>query len=171
MAAALGHGGDAVPHRLALGGVRHGDDVHADGQIGARADALARRFYAGGVPGHPRHIGTALLGARDDIGGVFHANDFREAVAILQDEGSDAASHIDQHAAALGNLRSGDIALDLIGGFLAGDVADILLECLRELVPFLAIHAHLRIERITASRFGAWLQTSWEPGKRKPRLV
>ena len=63
---------------------------------------------------------------------------FEKPAAILLDEAAEPAAQIDQHPALARQLH---IALELIVGLLAGDVADFALEVVRQRIPVRPLHA------------------------------
>ncbi len=122
IAALARHMGNALPHPPARRRAGLRDDVHADGEMRARADAPRG---AGDAHRQPVHVvSAARLGAGDDARGELDAVDMREAFAVARDEGADATAEIGEHRAACGRLgqrhesRHGVVAL--LTGYVAG---------------------------------------------------
>jgi len=126
----------------------------------AMSDAAATASILPALTGRIRQfapgsdVGLAIADARRE----FDADHRVEARAIAFDESADAAAEIGQHRLCPLGLCQRDMALHQIGGLLAGDVADIGLEIVRELVPVGLLHCSLPRDRVksasdTCSRF------------------
>jgi len=141
IAVRLGDVCNRFPDGAPLGELRRGDDIHADRQIGNRADGLGGLRNGHRQPPGPWHLGAVLLGAGDDPRREFHAGNLVEAVMEFTNKGAEPASQIDQNGVFRRQLDEPDQPLQLIVGSFARDIANLGLELIRQPVPLRAIHA------------------------------